>query len=79
MASEDFGSFGTEWGVPSVFWFIGGTDPVQYDKAKKANRMGDIPTNHNPHFAPVVHPTLETGVRTLVVAAKAWLPPPHVV
>src|SRR5215472_5058950 len=25
-ASEDFGSFGAEWHVPSVFWFIGGTD-----------------------------------------------------
>jgi hypothetical protein len=24
-ASEDFGSFGAEWGVPSVFWFVGGT------------------------------------------------------
>jgi hippurate hydrolase len=75
MASEDFGCFGTEWHVPSVFWFIGGTDPVQYAKAKKANRLADIPTNHNPHFAPVIHPTLETGVETLVVAAKAWLTP----
>jgi metal-dependent amidase/aminoacylase/carboxypeptidase family protein len=75
MASEDFGCFGTEWHVPSVFWFIGGTDPVQYAKAKKGNRLGDIPTNHNPHFAPVIHPTLETGVETLVVAAKAWLTP----
>jgi metal-dependent amidase/aminoacylase/carboxypeptidase family protein len=26
-AGEDFGSFGTEWGVPSVFWYVGGTDP----------------------------------------------------
>ena len=26
-ASEDFGSFGVEWHVPSVFWFIGGVDP----------------------------------------------------
>jgi hippurate hydrolase len=73
MASEDFGCFGSEWHVPSVFWFIGGTDRVQYAKAKKANRLGDIPTNHNPHFAPVIHPTLETGVKTLVVAARAWL------
>src|SRR2546429_2524140 len=23
-ASEDFGSFGTEWKAPSVFWFVGG-------------------------------------------------------
>jgi hippurate hydrolase len=73
MASEDFGCFGTEWHVPSVFWFVGGTDPVQYAKAKKAGRLGDIPTNHNPHFAPVIHPTLETGVEALVVAALAWL------
>ncbi|MGN6385352.1 MAG: M20 family metallopeptidase [Verrucomicrobiota bacterium] len=73
MASEDFGCFGTEWHVPSVFWFVGGTDPAQYAKAKKAGRLGDIPTNHNPHFAPVIHPTLETGVEAMVVAAKAWL------
>lgn len=73
MASEDFGCFGTEWHVPSVFWFVGGTDPVQYASAKKSGRLEDLPTNHNPHFAPVIHPTLETGVQTLVVAAKAWL------
>ena len=72
-ASEDFGSFGTYWGAPSVFWFIGGTDPTVYQKAKAAGRVHDIPTNHNPRFAPVIHPTLETGVEALVVAAKAWL------
>ena len=72
-ASEDFGSFGTYWGAPSVFWFIGGTDPAVYQKAKAAGRVHDIPTNHNPRFAPVIHPTLETGVEALVVAAKAWL------
>jgi len=72
-ASEDFGSFGTYWGAPSVFWFIGGTDRAVYQKAKAAGRVHDIPTNHNPRFAPVIHPTLETGVEALVVAAKAWL------
>ncbi len=74
-ASEDFGSFGTEWGVPSVFWFVGGTDPDTYAKAKAANRANEIPSNHSPHFLPVLHPTLETGVETLVVAARAWLAP----
>ncbi|MBV8575865.1 MAG: amidohydrolase, partial [Acetobacteraceae bacterium] len=34
-ASEDFGSFGSEWGAPSVFWFIGGIDSDMYAKAKK--------------------------------------------
>lgn len=72
-ASEDFGSFGAEWGAPSVFWFIGGTDPDAYAKAKAAGRLNEIPTNHNPRFLPVIHPTLETGVAALVVAAGAWL------
>jgi amidohydrolase len=72
-ASEDFGSFGTEWGVPSVFWFVGGTDPEMYAEAKKSGTIADIPTNHNPRFAPVIHPTLEAGVEALVVATDAWL------
>jgi amidohydrolase len=72
-ASEDFGSFGAEWGAPSVFWFVGGTDPDTYAKAKEAGKIGDIPTNHNPRFAPVIHPTLEAGVEAMVVAAQAWL------
>jgi amidohydrolase len=72
-ASEDFGSFGAEWGAPSVFWFVGGTDPGVYEKAEQESKIGEIPTNHNPHFAPVIHPTLETGVEAMVVAAHAWL------
>jgi amidohydrolase len=72
-ASEDFGSFGSEWRVPSVFWFVGGTDPEIYAKAKQANRLNELPVNHSPKFAPVVHPTLQTGVETLVVATRAWL------
>jgi hippurate hydrolase len=72
-ASEDFGSFGAEWGAPSVFWFVGGIDPDIYANAKKDGRIGEIPTNHNPRFAPVIHPTLETGVEALVVGAQALL------
>ena len=72
-ASEDFGSFGVQWQAPSVFWFVGGTDADVYAKAKAAGRVSEIPTNHNPRFAPVLHPTLETGVTTLVVASRAWL------
>jgi hippurate hydrolase len=72
-ASEDFGSFGTEWKVPSVFWFVGGTDPDTYARAKAENRLNELPVNHSPKFAPVLHPTLQTGTETLVVAARAWL------
>jgi metal-dependent amidase/aminoacylase/carboxypeptidase family protein len=72
-ASEDFGSFGAEWHAPSVFWFVGGTDPAVYAKAKEAGRLNEIPSNHNSRFAPVIHPTLETGVEALVVGTLAWL------
>ena len=69
-ASEDFGSFGTEWHVPAVFWYVGGTDPDLYRTAEEQGRVAqDVPTNHNPAFAPVLHPTLETGVQALTAAA----------
>jgi amidohydrolase len=74
-ASEDFGSFGVEWHAPSVFWFVGGVDPETYAKAEREGRLSELPTNHNPKFAPVIHPTLETGVETLVAATCAWLSP----
>jgi hypothetical protein len=54
--------------VPSVFWFVGGTDPDRYAQAKEAGRLNEIPTNHSPQFAPVIHPTLHTRVEALVVA-----------
>jgi len=72
-ASEDFGSFGVEWHAPSVFWFIGGVDPDTYAKAEREGRLSELPTNHNPRFAPVLHPTLETGVEAMVTGACAWL------
>jgi amidohydrolase len=74
-ASEDFGSYGTGWKTPSVFWTIGGTDPDAYRRAEQAGTLNELPTNHNPRFAPVLHPTLETGIQTLVLASCAWLDP----
>ena len=74
-ASEDFGVFSAAWQTPSVFWFVGGTDPETYAQAKLAGRIREIPTNHHPAFAPVLHPTLETGIATMVVASQAWLAP----
>jgi hippurate hydrolase len=74
-ASEDFGCFGAAWQVPSVFWFVGGTDPEALRRARAAGTLGELPTNHNPRFAPVVHPTLRAGVEAAVAAAEAWLAP----
>jgi hippurate hydrolase len=71
-ASEDFGCFGTAWEVPSVFWFVGGTDPALYAKAQAEGRINELPVNHSPYFAPVLHPTLERGVEAMTAAVLAW-------
>jgi len=74
-ASEDFSVFGRAWGVPYVFWFVGGTDPAVYAKAKQDKTVNKIPSNHSPKFAPQIHPTLETGLQAMLTAASAWLCP----
>jgi amidohydrolase len=72
-ASEDFGLFGAAWNVPIVFWVIGGVDPATYANAQKAGKLDELPSNHSPDFAPVLHPTLETGVEAMLAAAGAWI------
>ncbi|HEY0896439.1 MAG TPA: amidohydrolase [Sphingobacteriaceae bacterium] len=72
-ASEDFSVFGRSWHVPYVFWFVGGTDPQVYREARKHNRIQSIPSNHSPKFAPVIHPTLKTGLQAMMTAAMVWL------
>lgn len=72
-ASEDFSIFGRNWKVPYVFWFVGGTDPEIFKEAKKNNKINTIPSNHSPKFAPVLHPTLKTGLQAMMTAAAVWL------
>lgn len=74
-ASEDFSIFGRTWGVPYVFWFVGGTDPAVYARAQHDKTVNKIPSNHSPKFAPQIHPTLETGLQAMLTAASAWLCP----
>lgn len=74
LGSEDVGILATSAQAPLVYWFVGGTDPVEYEEALQTGRIeSDIASNHSPHYAPVAHPTLEVGVRALEVAALAWL------
>ncbi|MPY55648.1 amidohydrolase [Streptomyces spongiae] len=74
--SEDVGVFGAACKAPTVFWFLGGLDPADFAAAVEEGRQDSLPTNHSPHFAPVVEPTLHTGIQALVVAATAWLGAP---
>lgn len=72
--SEDVSWFARDAGVPLVFWFWGGIDPVRYAEAEQAGTVAsDIPTNHSPFFAPVIHPTIEVGVTAMTAAAREFL------
>jgi metal-dependent amidase/aminoacylase/carboxypeptidase family protein len=62
MGSEDFGALGAAIGVPSVFWMFGGHD------AATLEGDGPVPVNHSPFFAPVIEPTLSTGVQAALTA-----------
>jgi amidohydrolase len=76
-ASEDVGLLASAAGAPCVFWLVGGSDPAQFAGAGNAEqiaaRVAQLPSNHSPLFAPVIEPTLSTGVSALVAAARAWL------
>ncbi|GAA4613299.1 amidohydrolase [Saccharopolyspora hordei] len=72
--SEDVGLFGEAAGVPTCYWFFGGVERGKYLAAREAGTLSrDVPSNHSPFFAPVVEPTLTTGVTAMTTAALAWL------
>jgi amidohydrolase len=70
-ASEDVGAFGAELSVPTVYWFLGGTDPDVFAGAMTSGES--VPFNHSPEFAPCIEPTVTTGVTALTLAALTWL------
>ena len=72
-ASEDVGNFGEAAGAPTVFWFWGGLDTQTVLSAMAEGRLDSLPGNHSPYFAPVVEPTLTTGIKALTLAARTWL------
>ena len=72
-ASEDFGLFGAAWDVPAAFWVVGGVDPDRFKAAEQAGQLDELPANRAPDFAPVIHPTLRTGIEAMLAAAGAWL------
>lgn len=77
--SEDVGLLAESAEAPCVYWLLGGADPAHFEgltspEAIRA-RVAGLPANHSPRFAPVIEPTLSTGVAALVAAARAWLDP----
>jgi len=75
--SEDVGLLATAAGAPLAYWLLGGADPALFAQAAGvagvAAVVRGLPSNHSPLFAPVIDPTLRTGVTALTSAARAWL------
>ena len=74
--SDDFGEFNLGSTIPSVYWFIGGTDPAVFEEYVAENRLADLPTNHNPNFTPLPEPTIKNGIMAMAVGALAWVGKP---
>ncbi|WP_037855096.1 amidohydrolase [Streptomyces sp. NRRL S-340] len=75
--SEDVGMLAKAAGAPCVYWLLGGADPADFAAARTFEEFSRVaralPSNHSPLFAPVVGPTLRTGVTALTAAARSWL------
>ncbi|HEY7081162.1 MAG TPA: amidohydrolase [Nitrososphaeraceae archaeon] len=84
MYSEDFSQFGLPGRhhydgepIPYCYWGFGGHSQELYDAAPGDNLMAKIlnlPSNHQPTFAPVPKSTIRVGVTALTSAALAYLP-----
>jgi amidohydrolase len=77
--SEDVGLLATAAGAPCVYWLLGGADPALFAQvssiAEAESIIRSLPSNHSPLFAPVIEPTLRTGITALTTAARAFLSP----
>ncbi|PZQ74574.1 MAG: amidohydrolase [Variovorax paradoxus] len=70
-ASEDFSVF-TDAGIPSMFFFVGVTDPK--DVAESMKKGGKpLAFNHSPYFAPVPEPSIKIGVQAMTTAVLTAL------
>ncbi|KAI1363723.1 putative hippurate hydrolase [Xylaria arbuscula] len=73
LGSDDFSILGAARGIPYYYWKYGGTDMAKWEKAKRENKLAEIPRNHSPYFGPVIQPTLCTGLLSMSLAALAHL------
>lgn len=71
--SEDFSNLATAIKVPYCFWFFGGHDTTLFDEHRKQGTTNELPVNHSSNFAPVIQPTLRTGVDALAIATLTLL------
>ncbi|HEX7866161.1 MAG TPA: amidohydrolase [Variovorax sp.] len=65
-ASEDFSEY-VNAGVPSMFFFVGVSDPKEVAESLKPGGK-PLPFNHSPFFAPVPEPSIKMGIQAMTTA-----------
>ena len=73
LASEDVSILASSVNRPCCYWFFGGIDAKDWDERENNGTLDEIAVNHSPYFAPVLQPTLKTGVEALTVAIMTFL------
>ncbi|MEX1245495.1 MAG: amidohydrolase [Thermoanaerobaculia bacterium] len=74
MGGEDFGEIGAAAKIPSVLFWVGGTEPKTF--AAAGGDMTRLPYLHSSEWAPDREPTLKTGTAALTAAALELLGKP---
>ena len=68
MGGEDFSEYGrVEPKIPICLFWLGASDPKAFFDANKKGEM--IPGPHSPFWAPVIKPTIRTGVISMSAAS----------
>lgn len=71
--SEDFQILASAVNKPSMFWGWSGSGTEAWEKHKIDGTLDQVPVNHSAYFAPALHPTLDTGIDAMVVAALTFV------
>ena len=71
--SEDFSVLARAVSKPYIWWLFGGVDEQVWDDAVAKGKVQQLPYNHSSLYAPVLQPTLKTGVDSFTVAALTFL------
>ena len=72
-ASEDFSLLASAIDATSVFWNFGGVDVGVWEQYKSGGFSKPIPKSHQADYAPVIQPTLKTGIDAMSLAALTFL------
>lgn len=71
-ASEDVSILATACGAPLVHYVYGCVDSEEWEQAKRLGKIEELPHNHSAFFAPVIQPTMRTGVDAFSLAAMTF-------